>query len=220
MAQQLTFQMRQCLSESCRFRFPVPTASSLGRDCPRCGAATALSGEPFGSYRPEEVAFPRRPWVEGLLDNIRSARNVGAIFRAADGAGLHHLHLGGITATPRHHKVGKTALGAEHSVPWTAYNNSLDAARLLREKGYRLWGLESSESSRSLFSLTGDEIDLGGAPILLIVGHERAGVDPAILALCQRRLYIPMQGVKESLNVGIAFGIAAYALRYTCTDGS
>lgn len=204
------FQMRQCVRETCHFRFPVPAGSVEGETCPRCGAMAAFATEPAGGWDHPRESATVGMHVEALLDNIRSIFNVGAIFRTADGAGLRRLHLAGITATPEHPKVAKTALGAESTIPWHYYSNGLAAARLMKEQGYQLWALESAPASISLFhARPADNI-----PVLFIVGNEKAGVDPAILALCDRILHIPMVGHKSSLNVAIAFGVAAYHLRY------
>jgi 23S rRNA (guanosine2251-2'-O)-methyltransferase len=96
-------------------------------------------------------------------------------------------------------------------VPWTQHLNALDAAQALKDQGLRLWALEGGPQAQSLFSCAAD---LPGAPILLVVGSEVSGVDPGLLALCERVVAIPMQGSKRSLNVSIAFGVAAYFLRY------
>lgn len=205
------FQMRQCVRETCHFRFPVPAGSAEGEQCPRCGAMTTFVTEPRGGWKPTASGEQPGRQVEALLDNIRSTFNVGSIFRTADGAGLHRLHLGGITATPEHPKVAKTALGAETTIPWRYYSNGVTAARALQEQGYRLWALESSQSSNSLFETE----PVTETRLLLIVGNEKAGVDPGILTLCDRTLHIPMVGHKSSLNVAIAFGIAAYFLCYS-----
>ncbi len=154
---------------------------------------------------------PPGPPVEALLDNIRSTFNVGAMFRTADGAGVRHIHLAGVTPAPDHPKVGKTALGAEYAVPWTLHWDALEAARECKQNGMRLWALEGGAEARPLFDL---RPELPGPPILLAVGNEVSGVDPGILELCDRHISIPMQGVKRSLNVSIAFGIAVYFLRF------
>lgn len=209
--------MRQCQSDACRFRFPAPAGTNEGLQCPECGALTAFVGQSFAAPSPRADWSPQSspdsaaPIVEALLDNIRSVFNVGAMFRTADGAGLHHLHLCGITATPRHPKVAKTALGAEQATPWTRYRNALDAAQRLQGQGAQLWALERQEGSQSLFSAAPREAD---GPLVLVVGNERAGIDPQLLARCDRILHIPMAGMKESLNVAIAFGVAAYYLRH------
>ena len=205
------FQMRQCQNERCRFRFPVSAGDLDGATCPKCGSPTTVSGEPFSAHIPPEADRTSGPRVEALLDNIRSVFNVGAMFRTADGAGLRRLHLCGMTATPEHPRLAKTALGAEQVVPWSYYLNALDAARQLKKQGAMLWALESAPGSESLFRAVPRA---GSAPLILIVGNERAGIDPGLLSLCHRVLHIPMGGVKESLNVAIAFGVAAYYMRY------
>jgi tRNA G18 (ribose-2'-O)-methylase SpoU len=154
--------------------------------------------------------------VEALLDNIRSVYNVGSVFRTADGAGLRHLHLCGITPPPDHPKTAKTALGAERSVPWTAYRNGLDTAVALQERGCQLWAVEDCPQAKSIFTETDFDNE---SPIVLVVGNELAGIDPEILDRCNRILSIPMQGQKKSLNVASAFAIAAYAIRFGLTEG-
>ena len=159
---------------------------------------------------PARPSIPLPP-VEVLLDNIRSLYNVGGIFRAADGAGVRHLHLCGITGTPAHPKLAKTALGAQDNVPWSHHLNGVAVGRALKEQGYQLWALESSPTAEPLFAT---RLPLGGPPLLLIVGNEVTGVDPDLLALCDKVVFIPMQGIKESLNVTTAFGAAVYHLLY------
>jgi tRNA G18 (ribose-2'-O)-methylase SpoU len=150
-----------------------------------------------------------QPIIVALLDNIRSIWNVGAMFRIADGCGISHLHLCGMTATPEHPRVVKTALGAEESVPWSYHRNGVEAARDMLAAGCRLWALESSAGA---LPLTRAPALLSERPTALVVGNEKAGIDPGILALCEQAYYIPMVGRKGSLNVAVAFGIAAYSL--------
>jgi len=152
------------------------------------------------------------PVVEALLDNIRSLYNVGSIFRASDGAGLSCLHLCGITPTPENPGVAKTALGAETAVPWCYHLNAVEAVLQLKQAGYQVWAMESGPRSVSLFDAAASILP---APVLLVAGNELNGVDPEVLDQCDTAVWIPMQGRKESLNVAIAFGIAAYTLRYS-----
>jgi 23S rRNA (guanosine2251-2'-O)-methyltransferase len=206
------FSIRQCENQDCRFRFPIEQDSPKGKRCPKCGAITRPVDIPFSNHSVDAPAnIPTYPQVEALLDNVRSTFNVGAMFRTADGAGLHRLHLCGITPTPDNPKIAKTALGAELCVPWTQHRNALDAAQAIKQQGLRLWALEGGPRAQSLFTCAPD---LPGASILLVVGSEVSGVDPGLLELCERVVAIPMQGSKRSLNVAIAFGVAAYFLRY------
>ena len=146
--------------------------------------------------------------MAGLLDNIRSIHNVGSIFRSADGAGVAHLHLAGITATPEHPRLAKAALGAHETVHWTYFPNALDAAHALRAQGYHLIALEPAADGPPSFTPRPAD------RLALVVGNERAGVDPGVLALCDAVLSLPMSGRKTSLNAAVAFGIGVYYLRY------
>ncbi len=201
----------ECTQPACGFRFPAEADSLEGAACPRCGAPTrSVARYPAPSR--EETALPdATPRLEALLDNLRSAWNVGNIFRIADGAGVQHLYLCGITPSGDHPRVPKTALGAEKTVGWSSHPNAVRTAERLIGRGYILWALETTPQAVPLF----DILPLRETqPLVLVVGNERAGVDPGLLSLCARHVYLPMQGGKESLNVSSAFGIAVYALRY------
>lgn len=209
--QRRRFQARQCTSETCRLRFPVDEGSPLGERCPKCRAPTTPTGPAYVTHPAPSSASP--PLVlEVLIDNVRSLRNVGSMFRTADGAGIAHLHLGGFTPTPDHPKLDKTALGAQARVGWTHHPDAAAAAQRLRDEGAELWALEGGPQSRSLF----DPAFRAAPPsrCVLVVGHEVSGVDPRILERCHRVVHIPMLGVKDSLNVSVALGIAAYTLRF------
>lgn len=203
------YQIRQCVNEACRFRFPA--LASTGERCPQCGAFTAVVATPIAK-RDTAASHPTNPLhLELLLDNIRSLYNVGAIFRTADGAGVRHLHLCGMTATPAHPKLAKTALGADSQMAWSYSRNGVETAVSLQKQGYQLWALEDAPGAQPLFQT---KVVADGPAVLLVVGNENVGVDPTILALCEQVLALPMQGIKDSLNVAIACGIALYYLRF------
>ncbi len=207
--------IRQCLRPSCRFRYPVTATESGASACPKCGSPTRLVESPYQGLKVDPRPGLTGPQVQALLDNIRSSLNVGSIFRTADGAGVSHLHLCGITPAPDHPKVAKTALGAEFIVPWTQYWDAVEAAASLQQGGFELWALEGGPRSESIFeAVQGLGRSQPAKPLLLVVGNEVSGVDPGLLELCQRVVSIPMQGAKDSLNVAVAFGIAVYTLRY------
>lgn len=206
-------QIRRCLRPECRFRFPVSENINTVY-CPRCGSPTRLVEIPYQGLKVIKQENPAKDLVvEALLDNIRSAFNVGSIFRAADGAGIRHLHLCGITPTPDHPRIAKTALGAEAAVGWTQYWDAIEAAKRLKKHGMRLFALEGGQDAISLFSIILKPED---PPVTLVVGNEVTGIDPGLLHLCDEKIFIPMLGVKDSLNVATAFGIAAYILRFGC----
>lgn len=181
--------------------------------CPRCKSPT----QPVPTRQEVENQQSLLPGdgknshLEVLLDNIRSTFNVGAMLRTSDGAGVHHVHLSGITPQPDHPRIAKVSLGAEYAVPWTYHANGLEAARQCKTSGLRILALELDPNAVSLFDLPANLIEV---PSLLVVGNEVAGIDPGILELCDTKIFIPMQGYKRSLNVAVAFGIAVYTLRF------
>ncbi|MBI9045831.1 MAG: TrmH family RNA methyltransferase [Anaerolineaceae bacterium] len=149
--------------------------------------------------------------IEVLLDNIRSIYNVGAIFRTCDGIGINHIHICGITPTPDHPKIAKTSLGAETATTWTQHWNALELVEHKKKSGHQIWALEIAPGAESLLKIEPLE---EGLPILLIIGNENTGIDHQILDFADKIISIPMVGIKESLNVSIAFGIAAFFLQH------
>jgi 23S rRNA (guanosine2251-2'-O)-methyltransferase len=205
-------KIRHCQRPRCRFRFPVTAENEDVENCPKCGGPTRLiEMAPLDLGAPVPAIAPPGPPVEVLLDNIRSTFNVGSIFRTAEGAGVQHLFLCGITPTPDHPKIGKTALGAEQTVSWSQHWDALEILTERKEKGYRIWALEGGSDSSSLFDC---EAHFSGLPVLLVIGNEVTGIDREILPLCDLVLSIPMMGTKRSLNVATAFGIAVYTIRF------
>jgi len=148
-----------------------------------------------------------------VLDNIRSVHNVGSIFRTADAVGVEKIILAGITPAPIdrfgmvNKQLAKVALGAEKSVAWEQVSAALDALKLLQQQGYYVIALEQDERAHSLFEL---QIQRGVAKFALVVGAEVDGIAPEVLDAVDEIVDIPMRGAKESLNVSVAFGIAAY----------
>ncbi|MCA9897071.1 MAG: hypothetical protein KC433_02720 [Anaerolineales bacterium] len=204
------YEIRQCAAAECQFRFPVAVGDKAGARCPHCGEPTALITTPHASGTPQLTTPARYTQLSLLLDNIRSLYNVGAIMRTADGAGVVHLHVGGITAPPTHPKLAKTALGAESALPWTQHRNSVHAVQQLKSEGYKIWVLE--EGGTNLFTTPLPQP--ANQPILLVIGNEKVGVDPEIVALADQIFVLPMSGVKNSLNVAVAFGIAIYQIQF------
>lgn len=151
------------------------------------------------------------PTIAAVLENIRSMGNVGSIFRSADGAGVNRLLLTGFTAHPPRIQITKTALGAEEHVPWEYWSRAVDAVHALRQQGFRVVALEKTPDSEDLDTLlTARPVT---QPVAFVVGHEVEGVSDAVLELCDATAHLPMHGHKESLNVAVAFGLAAYTLR-------
>jgi tRNA G18 (ribose-2'-O)-methylase SpoU len=147
------------------------------------------------------------PRIYALLDGIRSAWNVGSMFRTADAAGLAGLYLCGVTPTPPRPDLEKTALGASLTVPWTYWDDSAAAVRHLQDQGVHVVALELTPTARPYDRLA------YRSPVCFVVGHELRGVRPEVLALADDTVAIPMWGIKHSLNVAVSFGIMAYGVR-------
>jgi 23S rRNA (guanosine2251-2'-O)-methyltransferase len=183
--------------------------ATFGTRCPSCLASTEIISTILIQTENRPTFNPLTIRVEALLDNIRSAWNVGSIFRTADGFGVNHLHLCGVTPTPEISAVKKTSLGAEETVGWTYHKNAVTAAQELKEDGGRLFALEEDPRAIPIQNL---KHDFANEKIILIAGSEVTGVDPQLLDLCDEILFIPMRGSKKSFNVSVAFGVAAWML--------
>jgi tRNA G18 (ribose-2'-O)-methylase SpoU len=166
-----------------------------------------LKHEEIPRLSTEEVEqAPRHPVVV-VVDNVRSIYNVGSIFRTSDAVHIRHLYLTGITGTPDHRGVHKTALGAQDTVPWSHHRDAEALVSHLRAESYTIAALEITDSP----TLT-DAIETEHFPLCLIVGNEIFGVSEALLALSDLALELPQYGSKQSLNVAVAYGIAVYDL--------
>ena len=152
-----------------------------------------------------------------VLDNIRSRENVGSIFRTADATGVNKIYLCGITPIQPHEKISKTALGAEMCVPWESYKQTWRLLDKLKKEGINIVALERFDKfTASKLKIHQKNIFKYKVPknkkIALVLGNEVKGISPKILKYCDEVVHIPMYGKKESLNVAVAFGIAAYLL--------
>jgi len=139
-----------------------------------------------------------------VLDNIRSALNVGAIFRTCDGAGASKLYLCGITPYPPHNKIPKTALGAIEYVGWVRSNDTIEVIKGLKEDGYTIVAVEQAEGAHVFNQVVYKE------KTALVFGHEITGVSKEVLDICDVKVVVPMYGRKESLNVATTVGIVSY----------
>ena len=141
-----------------------------------------------------------------ILDNIRSRENVGSIFRTADGAGVAKIYLCGITPRPPHEKISKTALGAETYVAWEYYKNTWQLLKNLKKDKINIVVLEQTKRSKNIFQFKPK------FPIALVLGNEIVGLSSKILRHCDKKIFIPMHGKKESLNVAVAAGVGIYTM--------
>ena len=142
-----------------------------------------------------------------IVDDIRSGHNVGSIFRTADGAGLAGVYVAGYSAAPGHREVDKVALGAADLLPWSREADVIGLLDRLRGEGYTIAALE-----RTPAAIPPDAIELRHFPLALVVGNEVTGVKPGVLEMADIVVGLPQYGAKESLNVSVAFGVAAYGL--------
>lgn len=207
----------RCPNPRCRTVFPVPD-EALGRNapCPNCGQVItarplsvllALDRQKARIEKVTKAGAPAGdPPFSALLDDVRSLWNVGSIFRTADGAGVGKLHLCGITGCPPRKEIAKTSLGAEEVVPFEYHVHPLDAILPLKERGVRIVVLEHLPRSVPLRDAA------PAAPLCLAVGNEVVGVSAEVVACADAVVHLPMRGAKQSLNVAVAFGIAAYEI--------
>jgi 23S rRNA (guanosine2251-2'-O)-methyltransferase len=141
-----------------------------------------------------------------VCHNIRSAFNIGSVFRTADGAGARKVYLTGYTPAPPHPGISKTALGAEKVVEWEKSSKLGAVIEKLKKENFEIVALEQSKKSVPFESFRSKR------NIALIVGNEVRGLSHPLLKKCDEIIEIPMRGGKESLNVSVAFGIAAYSI--------
>lgn len=142
-----------------------------------------------------------------ILDNIRSVHNVGAIFRTADGAGISDIYVCGITPTPEHKKVHKTALNAEEYVHWEYFKTTEEAIAKAKQQDYAVFSVEQHPNSKELNEYNFPE------KTALVFGNEITGIPPAIIELSDQVIELPMAGKKNSLNVSTCLGIVVYYIK-------
>jgi 23S rRNA (guanosine2251-2'-O)-methyltransferase len=165
----------------------------------------ALAGR--GDRSPEDgpILDPALPLV-GVLDNLRSAFNVGSIFRTSEAARVEELLLCGITPYPPHPQLDRTGLGTVDRVPWRHLVSTADAVRELRQAKIPVWAVEVAEGARSLRDVAFPK------PVAVIFGHETAGIAPEILREADGVVEIPLYGRKNSLNVASAYAVVVFEI--------
>ncbi|PIR96528.1 MAG: RNA methyltransferase [Candidatus Doudnabacteria bacterium CG10_big_fil_rev_8_21_14_0_10_42_18] len=151
-----------------------------------------------------------------IAHNIRSLHNVGSIFRTADAFGIEKIFLTGYTPTPKLEKhrlkINKVALGAEKFVEWEYQKSAARLIKKLQKKKTAILALENNASSAIDISSGQARTIFKNDRVALVLGEERKGINKKLLALCDMIVEIPMKGEKESLNVSVAFGVAAYEI--------
>lgn len=143
-----------------------------------------------------------------VMDNIRSLNNIGSIFRTGDGFLVEKVILCGISATPPHRDIHKTALGATESVDWEYYEKTEDAVRSLKSAGHKIIAIEQAEGA----SMLQDFIHLQGSSYAIIFGHEVKGISQDVVDMCDYCIEIPQFGTKHSFNVAVSAGIVLWEI--------
>ena len=150
-----------------------------------------------------------------VLDNIRSLNNVGSVFRTSDAFRVDEILLCGITAQPPHVDIHKTALGAEDSVAWRHFDETIDAVNELKEEGYTVYSIEQAENSTSLSDLALDT----DKKYAIVLGHEVHGVQQSVIDASNGCIEIPQYGTKHSLNIAVATGIVIWSFYSQLNEG-
>ena len=150
----------------------------------------------------EFKAAPKTPLIL-ILDNIRSLNNVGSVFRSADAFLIEKIYLCGITATPPHRDIHKTALGATDNVAWEYAESALEVVAKLQKKGVSVWAIEQTEKAILLNEFK-PKLNMQHA---FVLGNEVRGVSQEVVDACDKALEIPQFGTKHSLNISVTAGI-------------
>ena len=156
----------------------------------------------------DTIHLVKRLPVYVILDNIRSNYNVGSIFRTSDGAMIEKLYLCGFTPHPPKKEILKTALGSTESICWEYVKDPREVVLNLKSAGIKICALEQTSKSYSYYSISNTNF-----PLCLIIGNEITGVSQNLIDLCDFSVEIPQYGIKQSLNVAVAYGIAIFDLR-------
>jgi 23S rRNA (guanosine2251-2'-O)-methyltransferase len=199
---------RECTNIDCGFRYPDINSKNEIGFCPKCGEKTIISSHVISSQKTQITSDDPQEIVP-FLDNIRSVYNVGSIIRTCEGFGIREIILSGITPTPDHPRMDKTGLGSTPGIKWQYANNGFQKVVSLKETGFQIISLENTSTAIPINQVSQEMLQ---ARICLVVGNENLGIDPDIQRISDLVVAIPMSGIKESFNVSVAFGIAAYHL--------
>jgi 23S rRNA (guanosine2251-2'-O)-methyltransferase len=167
-----------------------------------------LSMDDLNRKSVEEFKQSEKTPVIAVLENIRSAYNVGSVFRTADAFLLEAIYITGYTCIPPHKEIKKTALGAEETVEWKHFANATEAIATLKENGYKVYAVEQAINSISLEKLAVNNTD----KIAFIFGNEVSGVEQSTIEQCDGCVEIPQLGMKHSLNIATAAGVVLWEM--------
>ena len=168
-----------------------------------------LTNAELGRKTVEEFLTSEKMPIVVVLDNVRSAYNVGSVFRTADAFPIESLYLCGITCYPPHKEIFKTALGAHETVPWKRFATTQEAIDELKQSGYKIYAVEQAEGSIQL-AVGSRQLATNSQKFALIFGHEVDGVKQEIVDLCDGCIEIPQGGTKHSLNIAVSAGVVLW----------
>ncbi len=163
----------------------------------------------LGRISPEEYKKREPSGLAIVLDNVRSAHNVGSAFRTADAFGADRIYLCGICATPPSAEIHKSALGAEDSVSWEKRDSALDAVEALKKQGYTVISVEQTVHSVKLDTFKPEK----GKKYAIVFGNEVEGVGQEVVDASDMSLEVPQLGIKHSLNVSVCIGVILWHFR-------
>ena len=187
--------------------YPAANSPFGGPDSYREGGLK-LSMDELNRKTVEEFKRSDKTPVIAVLENIRSAYNVGSVFRTADAFLLEAIYITGYTCVPPHKEIKKTALGAEESVEWKHFANATEAIKTLKESGYKIYAVEQAVNSLMLQNLNFNNDE----KIAVIFGNEVTGVEQETILQCDGCIEIPQLGMKHSLNIATAAGVVLWEI--------
>ena len=166
-----------------------------------------LKNSELGRISVENFKNSKKSPIVVVLDNVRSALNVGSVFRTSDAFRIEKIYLCGITATPPNKEIRKSALGATESVKWEKVEDTESVIKKIKSEGYHICAIEQTENSTMLDNFVPPE-----KPIAVVFGHEVNGVQQSVVDLCNQSIEIPQIGTKHSLNISVSIGIVIWDL--------
>lgn len=166
-----------------------------------------LTNAELGRKSPDEFRTSEKLPIIIVLDNVRSAYNVGSVFRTCDAFPIEVIYLCGITCHPPHKEIQKTALGAEDTVAWKYFKTTAEAIKAIKEIGYKVFAVEQAEKS---IMLNNSELRTPNSKLALVFGHEVNGVQQEIINSCDGCIEIPQGGTKHSLNIAVSAGVVLW----------
>ena len=166
-----------------------------------------LKNSELGRISVENFKTSKKTPIVVVLDNVRSALNVGSSFRTSDAFRIEKIYLCGITATPPNKEIRKSALGATESVEWEKVEGTESVIKKLKSEGYHIYAIEQTENTIMLNDFIPPE-----KPIAVVFGHEVNGIQQSVVDLCNQCIEIPQIGTKHSLNISVSVGIVIWDL--------